>query len=98
VTVHTTSISRANRRSLGRNIARAELVLEAMRAGAVLHAQHTRSGTIWTLTTGQRAAEEVAGLVVNSASVVGLGDALFDGCLAQTYRWWDAEDKEGPAA
>jgi hypothetical protein len=53
-----------------------------------LHLQHTPQGPQWTLTTGRQVSDVIAKLVTASASVVGVGDALFDGCPAQTFRWW----------
>jgi hypothetical protein len=82
---------RATRRRLAKRVGRlekAELVLAEMRAGAALHLQHTKRGPCWTLTTGREVSDTIAKLVVESASVVSVGDALLDECPAQTYRWW----------
>jgi hypothetical protein len=40
------------------------------------------------LSNGREVSDSIAKLVVASSSVVGVGDALFDGCPAQTFRWW----------
>jgi hypothetical protein len=87
MTIHTTHSLRASRHRLETRLKKAELVLNAMR-GACLHLQYTHSGPVWVLTTGQFITDAVARLVTNSGSVVGVGDALFDGAASQTFRWW----------
>jgi hypothetical protein len=82
---------RATRRRLAKHVGRieqAECVLNEMRAGAALHLQHTKQGPCWALSNGRPVSDVIARFVVSSASVVGVGDSLFDGCPAQTYRWW----------
>jgi hypothetical protein len=89
--IPTVSSLRATRRRLEKRVGRierAERVLNEMRAGAALHLQHTKQGPCWALSTGRQVSDVVARLVTASASVVGVGDSLFDGCPAQTYRWW----------
>jgi hypothetical protein len=90
MTVHTASSLRRVHRRLTHHVGhlgKAELVLAEMRAGAALHLQHTKRAC-WTLTTGRPVSDVVAKLVIASASVVGVGDALFTGASCQTYRWW----------
>src|SRR5262245_35602067 len=89
--IRTTEALRKKHRLLETRMKSARIVLELMRAGAALHLQFTRSGPIWTLTTGQRVADDVAKLVISSSSVVDCGDALFRGTAAQTFQWWDEE-------
>jgi hypothetical protein len=88
----TVSTLRAARRRLARRVERieqAEAVLGEMRAGAALHRQHTRNGAYWWLSSGREISDSIAKLVTASSSVVGVGDALFDGVASQqTYRWW----------
>lgn len=89
--VHTVDTLRAGRRRLEARVGRidqAKQILDEMRNGAVLHLQHAKSGPRWVLSTGRQVTDDIAKLVVASASVVGVGDALFGECQAQTYRWW----------
>jgi len=90
MTNHTTSSLRANRHRVERRLEQADFVLTAMQRGAVLHLQFTQHGPHWTLTGGGRVADDVAQLVIASASVASVGDALFGECLAQSWRWWNA--------
>jgi hypothetical protein len=91
MTIHTIASLRATRRRQARRVGRlekAKLVLNEMRAGAALHMQHTKQGPVWALSNGRPVSDTIAKLVTASASVEGVGDALFDGCPAQTFRWW----------
>ena len=91
MTIHTPDSLRATRRRLARRVGRlekAEAVLAEMRRGNALHLSHTRSGPQWALSNGREVPDSIAKLVVASSSVEGVGDALFDGCPAQTFRWW----------
>jgi hypothetical protein len=89
--VHTTTSLRTARHRLEARLEHAEQVLQAMRHGAALHLQYSRSGPRWVLTNGCHVDDEVAKLVVASSSVVGIGDALFAGAASQTWRWWTDE-------
>ena len=86
--IHTVNSLRANRRRVERQLESAELVLTALRRGAALHLQYAKSGPQWTLSSGHRVDDDVARMVVASSSVVGVGDALFNGAASQTFRWW----------
>jgi hypothetical protein len=78
---------RANARRLDRlNIAVAK-VLTAMQRGEALHLEYRWCGPVWCLSGGAHIDAEVAQLVTKSASVVGVGDALFNDTPAQTWRW-----------
>jgi hypothetical protein len=91
MTNQTVDSLRAGRRRLETRVGRieqAKQVLDEMRAGAVLHLQHAKAGPRWALSNGRQVTDDVAKLVVTSASVVGVGDALFGECQAQTFRWW----------
>lgn len=83
----TTRSLRLQQRRLARLLARKGQVLADMRNGAALHCQHQRNGSLWTLSTGKVLSPEVATAVVNDVSVVGVGDALFENELSQTYRF-----------
>jgi hypothetical protein len=69
-------------------IEQADQVLADMRAGATLHLQHAKAGPQWALSNGRRVANDIAQLVIASASVVGVGDSLFNDAASQTWRWW----------
>jgi hypothetical protein len=89
MTIHTPASLRTTNRRLARRVGRlekADAVLAEMRAGAALHLQHTKHGPCWTLSNGRPVSDTIAKLVVASASVEGVGDALFEGYLAQTFR------------
>jgi hypothetical protein len=87
--IHTSQTLARRRRRLGERIARAELVLQEMRRGAALHLQQTPGGPVWTLSTGENVTGRVAHLVTTSASVVAVGDCLFESGPSQTWRWWN---------
>ena len=90
MTIPTISRLRTNRRRIEMRLRKADQVLAAMKAGDALHLQHTRHGPRWTLSSGRGVSDNVARLVIASASVAGVGDALFSECPAQTWRWWNA--------
>jgi hypothetical protein len=89
--IPTVATLRTRNRRIDRKLATAQLVLAEMRNGAALHLTHARGGPIWALSTGKQITDHVARLVIASSNVVGVGDALFAGCRAQTYRWWSEE-------
>jgi hypothetical protein len=89
--IPTVTTLRAARRRLAKrvgHIEQAQLVLAQMQAGAALHLSFTRSGPQWALSNGRQVSDEVAKLVVSSASVIGVGDSLFAEAASQTWRWW----------
>ncbi len=90
--IHTPASLRALNRRLARRVGRmekAEAVLAEMRAGTALHLQRTKQGPCWALSNGTPVPDSIAKLVVASSSVVGVGDALFEGVASQqTYHWW----------
>ena len=86
--IHTVAGLRNKRRRVERQLESAGLVLTALRRGAALHFQYAKTGPQWTLSSGHRVDDDVARMVVASSSVVGVGDALFDGAASQTFRWW----------
>jgi hypothetical protein len=59
-----------------------------MRRGEALHLTFTQHGPCWSLSGGRRIDNDIAEIVVKSASVVDAGDALSAGSMAQTFRWW----------
>jgi len=64
------------------------VVLRAMQHGCSLHLHYTTSGPQWALSDGRKVSARVAQLVTTSSSVVGCGDALFEGARTQSFRWW----------
>src|SRR5262249_29587027 len=64
-----------------------EHVLAQMRRGATLHRTNGSNSTRWALSTGRAVSNEVARAVISCSDVVGVGDALFDRGLSQTWRW-----------
>jgi hypothetical protein len=95
MTIHTTASLRATYRRLAKRVGRIEqanAVLAQMRQhSAALHLQHAKQGPCWALSNGAPVPDSIARLVIASASVTGVGDALFRDCRAQTYRWWNAK-------
>ena len=88
MTIHTVRSLARERRRVENHLERAELVLRAMQHGCSLHLHYTTSGPQWVLSDGRKVSERVAQLVTTSASVVGCGDALFEGARSQSFRWW----------
>jgi hypothetical protein len=86
--INTTLSLRRQRHRLEGRMERAEQTLKAMQRGAALRLQFTPTGPRWSLSNGSRVKGEVAKLVIASASVTGVGDALFEGAASQTFRWW----------
>jgi hypothetical protein len=70
---------------------KASTVLAELQRGSTLHLAFIGRKPTWTLSNGRRVADEVAELLVKSASVIGDQDSLFDGAPAQTFRWWSKE-------
>ena len=86
--IHTPTSLRIQRRRVDRRLVSVQGVLHELENGAALHVQFARHGRRWTLSTGRQVDDDVAQMVIGSASVIGCGDALFEGVAAQTYRWW----------
>jgi len=78
---------RRDRRRLDRRRQRAEFVLRAMRRGNALHLCHTRNGSMWTLSDGQRVDADIEAMVACDANVVPVGDGLSGANTSQTWRW-----------
>jgi hypothetical protein len=74
-------------RKLDRINGRVARTLELMRRGACLHFDQSGRRPRYWLSTGQQIDEETAALLVKHRSVVSVGDALFAGTPAQTYRY-----------
>jgi hypothetical protein len=71
-----------------------EAVLHEMRdRGAALHLHYGPDGRIWFLSSGARVRHTTAQDIIADRRVVGVGDALFEGHLAQTYRWIGSEEE-----
>jgi hypothetical protein len=81
-----TSLARNARRTDRRNHG-VTTVLAQMRRGAVLRACFVRGKRIWSLSPGREVPADVAALVIAHPKVCGVGDALFDHKLSQTFRF-----------
>jgi hypothetical protein len=77
----------ATARRLDRLNIKAATVLTAMQHGETLLLEYRWRGPVWCLSGGRNVPDEVAQVVIKSASVVGVGDALFNDIPAQTWRW-----------
>jgi hypothetical protein len=65
-----------------------ESVINAMRKkGRTLHLQYRWHGEDWRLDDGSSVHSEVARIVTKSRNVASVGDALFAGAPAQTWRF-----------
>jgi hypothetical protein len=95
MTIHTVAALRTGNRRVDRQLAQAENVLNAMRAGASLHLMYSRSGAQWLLSTGHSVSDAAARAVVASSSVIDCGGSLFDGLPGQVWRFWRVEEENG---
>jgi hypothetical protein len=77
----------ATARRLDRLNLKAATVLAAMQRGEALLLEYRSRGPVWCLSGGRDVPDEVAQVVIKSANVVGVGDALFNDIPAQTWRW-----------
>jgi hypothetical protein len=84
--IPTTSALRARHRRLDQRNIGVEGVLSELRRGACLRLSLSPRPH-WRLSTGIFVTEEIARDVISRPSVVGCGDALFAGELAQTFRY-----------
>jgi len=66
--------------------ARVAHVLDAMRGGSALHLEYRYGAAFWRPTNGREVAPEVARPVIRHPNVHSVGDVLFVGMLAQTFR------------
>jgi hypothetical protein len=78
---------RSAARRLDRLNIKAATVLAAMQRGEALLLEYRWRGPVWCLSGGRDVPDEMAQVVIKSASVVGVGDALFNDIPAQTWRW-----------
>jgi hypothetical protein len=74
-------------RKLDRLNTRATQVVDAMRGGAALQLEFRYGAPRWRLTNGCEVHPEVARMVIRNPSITSVGDTLFVGCLAQTFRY-----------
>jgi hypothetical protein len=83
------TLAQARRR--GKRLDRLKLTvtatLAAMKQGQALHLHFGRHGPVWQLTGGRSVPDEVAQIVTQNKTVVGVGDALFGDIPAQTWRF-----------
>jgi hypothetical protein len=77
-------------RRLDRKNAAVRRVLHLMQFGGRSLHLHFRNRPRWHLSDGREVPAEVANLVIQHRSVVGVGDALISGCAHQTYRFAEA--------
>ena len=87
MTIHTRASLRNKDRRLDRRLGGINRATAAMRGGAALHLTHRPGGEQWALSTGEGVSNAVARALVAHPNIVGVGDALFDGMPAQTWRW-----------
>jgi hypothetical protein len=73
-------------RRLDRRVAHVDRVLIAMKRGEALHLQYEKGRPLWSLSGGRTVPADIAALAIADAAVVAVGRALFDDCLAQTWR------------
>jgi hypothetical protein len=85
--VHTVRELQRRHRRLDRRVNSANFVISCMRAGATLHLTFGRNGPVWSLSDGRKISDEVARLVTTDHRVIGVGDALFQGMTAQSFRY-----------
>jgi hypothetical protein len=85
--IPTVASLRRVRRQLDRRCLSADRVMAAMRKGQALHCSFERGGPVWWLSDGARVSPEVAKLVVDHVQTISVGDGLFRGGTAQTYRF-----------
>jgi hypothetical protein len=67
--------------------ANAASVLAKLQEGAVLYSGRVRDGRWWMVSDGTRITRNTAKAVISDPRVVGCGDSLFEGVLAQTFRY-----------
>src|SRR5262245_44323801 len=70
---------------------KAAQVLVQMRRGVVLCRTNGPNSALWALSPGRPVSDEVARIVISNEDVVGVGDALFDRGLSQTWRWAEGD-------
>jgi hypothetical protein len=78
---------RANARKLNRLNGEAASVLKAMQRGEALLLEYRWYGRVWCLSGGRHITDEIAKIVIQSARVTSVGDALFSDVPSQTWRW-----------
>jgi hypothetical protein len=81
-----TELHRSARR-LDRRLASVDQVLTAMRRGESLHLQYENGRPLWSLSGGRTVSAETAEVLICNASVVPVGDALFNDMPGQTWRY-----------
>jgi hypothetical protein len=73
-----------------------KVALMQMGAGAALHSEIVRGNRQWWLSSGVRIPGAVAEQVIQHHDVTGVGDSLFAGIAAQTYRYIDRPRRRKP--
>jgi hypothetical protein len=69
------------------SIARLVSTIAALRMGQALHLQYRSGRRLWNLSDGTAVPADVAEVLTKHASIVPVGDALFDGLPGQTWRY-----------
>ena len=85
-------------RKLDRLNTRVTQVIGAMRGGQALYLEFRYGAEHWRLTNGSEVRPQVARIVIRNPNIVGVGDVLFVGMLAQTFRYVEepsARDMKG---
>jgi hypothetical protein len=81
-------------RKLDRLNTRTTQVIDAMRGGAALQLEYRYGAQRWRLTNGCEVHPEVARLVIRNPNIASVGDVLFVGMLAQTFRYVEANQPQ----
>jgi hypothetical protein len=74
-------------RKLDRLNTRTVQVVDAMRGGAALQLEFRYGAQRWRLTNGCEVHRDVARIVIQNPNIISVGDVLFVGMLAQTFRY-----------
>ena len=90
--IHTPHELARKARHLERRTIGVERVLAELRRGACL-CLSLSPRPHWRLSTGVFVSEEIAQDVIGRPNVVGCGDALFSGELAQTFRYLEPQEE-----
>ena len=91
VPIPTVSSLACTRCRLQRRLNNLLAALDEMRSGQALHLYYDRGRAVWVLTDGREVRPDIARLVIDGPSVVGVGDGLFGDCLGQTWRYVEIE-------
>jgi hypothetical protein len=82
--IYTPNQLHSTARRFDRRVNSINAALAAMRRGESLHLQYAAGRQLWSLSGGRCVSAEVANLLISNASIVPVGDTLFDGMPGQT--------------